>query len=95
MQIHEHDLVDSCNFSIIDPLPFGTHSFAACEIVHHPLIRADDGQKLSKSLQSAALRNIRESGEKPTVIYRKVAEFFGYEASSIHGLNDLVERVSG
>lgn len=74
---------------------FGVESFAACEIVHHSLIMATDGQKLSKSLQSAALKNIRESGEKPTMIYQKVAEFLGYEASSIHTLNDLKELVSG
>lgn len=37
-------------------------AFRDIEIIHHPLILGQDGQKLSKSVQSTALRTLREGG---------------------------------
>jgi glutamyl-Q tRNA(Asp) synthetase len=37
---------------------------------HHPLIRDESGQKLSKSIASTGLRSLREAGETPSGIRR-------------------------
>lgn len=39
---------------------------------HHPLIKDDTGQKLSKSIASTGLRALRESGETPSGIRRRL-----------------------
>jgi glutamyl-Q tRNA(Asp) synthetase len=39
---------------------------------HHPLIKDEAGQKLSKSITSTGLRALREAGETPSGIRRLV-----------------------
>ncbi|UVC12113.1 hypothetical protein IHQ71_27325 [Rhizobium sp. TH2] len=39
---------------------------------HHPLIKDESGQKLSKSIASTGLRTLREAGETPSGIRRRL-----------------------
>lgn len=49
--------------------------FQQIEIIHHPLITDDDGQKLSKSQGSTDLRSMRERGEGPQRIIERVERY--------------------
>ncbi|TGE13977.1 glutamate--tRNA ligase family protein [Hymenobacter elongatus] len=50
-----------------------TDSFARIRLVHHPLLAAADGQKLSKSQQQPLDRGILAEAASPQVVYAAVA----------------------
>lgn len=62
----------------------GEISFREVDFYHHPLFMGRDGQKLSKSAGATSLKDMRESGVKPQVIFQKVAELLGEKAIITH-----------
>ena len=59
---------------------FGNSTF-----IHHPLIKANDGAKLSKSAGSNALETMRQQGVKPEMVYSMIATQLGMNSL----VNDL------
>jgi glutamyl-tRNA synthetase len=66
--------------------------FICAQIVHHPLITALDGSKLSKSRDDSPLRALRASGHKPSSINREFLRWQGRDGSDIETLQQLRER---
>lgn len=63
--VRGEDLLPStaCQLYLAERL--GLEAFSRIRFVHHPLLRAPDGAKLSKSAGAASLKAMRERGEGP------------------------------
>lgn len=57
---------------------------------HHPLVRGDNGEKLSKSKGAGSLKHWREAGHSPAKIYGWAAEYLGLPLDASHALSDLL-----
>ncbi|OGQ88377.1 MAG: hypothetical protein A2512_05560 [Deltaproteobacteria bacterium RIFOXYD12_FULL_56_24] len=68
----------------------GANSFAETVFFHHPLVRGEDGRKLSKSDGALSLTALRERGASPMVVYRAVVRQVGIEPDGIVTLEDLL-----
>lgn len=73
----------------------GAKSFLKTDFFHHPLIRDNAGEKLSKSKGAASVHMMRAAGKKPQDIYRAVAGFCGLPDECAHTLSDLLSAFSG
>ena len=70
----------------------GDNFFAAGVFRHHPLVRGEDGRKLSKSDGALSLAALRERGCSRTEVYRAVARQVGIDPAGIDTLDDLFLR---
>jgi glutamyl-tRNA synthetase len=70
----------------------GDHSFAETLFHHHPLVRGEDGRKLSKSDGALSLAALRAGGASPAMVYRTVARQAGIDPAGIVSLDDLFLR---
>lgn len=70
----------------------GDNLFAETSFHHHPLIRCEDGRKLSKSDNALSLVALRESGFSPAQVYQAVAQQIGLEQGGIVTLEELLRR---
>lgn len=70
----------------------GDNLFAETRFLHHPLLRGEDGRKLSKSDDALSLAALREAGFGPAQVYRVVAEQAGLQPAGIVTLEDLLRR---
>ena len=52
-------------------------SFCQAMLLHHPLVRAPDGEKLSKSAGAASLFQMRAATQKPTALYERFSGLLG------------------
>lgn len=68
----------------------GKSEFSNSTFIHHSLITAKDGAKLSKSAGSEALKIIRNQGVKSGAVYGMIAEQLGIE-SLIYDLNSFAK----
>ncbi len=53
--------------------------FASSIFIHHPLMKALDGRKLSKSDGSEALKTMRHNGAQPELIFERIAGSLGID----------------
>ena len=74
--------------------PLGISSFLAAQFAHHPIVKDEQGQKLSKSAGATSLRAMRKAHTNPTVIYRWLAKAWGLP-TSISTLEELRETLKG
>ncbi|MDG4474962.1 glutamate--tRNA ligase family protein [Thiovibrio frasassiensis] len=70
----------------------GDNLFAATRFLHHPLIRGEDGRKLSKSDDALSLAALRETGVSSAQVYRVVARQAGLDPADIVTLEDLLRK---
>ena len=70
----------------------GDDMFSETAFHHHPLIRGEDGRKLSKSDGALSLAVLRGRGSSPTVVYQTVAWQAGMDGAGADSLDDLRRR---
>lgn len=70
----------------------GGNLFAETDFLHHPLVRGEDGRKLSKSDGALSLAALREGGASPMGVFRVAARQVGIEPDEIVTLEDLLLR---
>lgn len=68
----------------------GKAEFARVRFLHHPLLPAADGRKLSKSDDALSLAALRLAGEAPLLAFRAVAMQLGLEPVGVTCLADLL-----
>ena len=73
----------------------GADAFANAAFHHHPLLTDETGSKLSKSAGAASLKAVREAGQSPAGIFRRVARYLGLPAESIETAQDLLRTATG
>jgi glutamyl/glutaminyl-tRNA synthetase len=66
------------------------NAFSKTPFLHHPLLLDEQGQKLSKSAGSTALKSLREAGGTPLPIYAQVADYLQLPADAAASLPALV-----
>jgi glutamyl-tRNA synthetase len=71
------------------------HEFAGSRFIHHPLLPAPDGRKLSKSDDALSLAALRERGASPLLAYRAVARQLGINPQEIGTLAELLAALPG
>ena len=71
---------------ILEKSAFGSSTF-----IHHPLIMAFDGGKLSKSEGADALKSMRQEGIAPDAVYSMIAERLGIR-SVVYNLNSFAKE---
>lgn len=69
--------------------------FAETVFLHHPLVRGEDGRKLSKSDGALSLSVLRERGSSPDMVYRAVARQVGVDPAGVASLDDLLRGFGG
>lgn len=57
----------------------GAAAFGEVRFVHHPLLRASDGEKLSKSAGATSIQYLRKQGYSPADIFLLIARLSGLE----------------
>ena len=70
----------------------GENLFAETTFLHHPLVRGEDGRKLSKSDGALSLAALRARGCSRTLVYEAVARQVGIDSVGIATLDDLLFR---
>jgi len=66
--------------------------FSETTFYHHPLLKNELGQKLSKSSGSTSIKFWRENGAKPEKFYSLLSDFLGWEEPAT-SLKEMLERV--
>lgn len=66
--------------------------FSDCRFFHHSLLRDDNGEKMSKSAGSNALRTWREEGRPPSFLYQLAAPLLGLQLGISDG-QELVQAI--
>lgn len=67
----------------------GQEAFGRITFLHHDLITADQGKKLSKSDQALSLRALRQHGVPSRRVYQAAASLLGLPAANISTLADF------
>lgn len=65
-------------------------TFQQAQFLHHPLLRNNKGEKLSKSKGASSILQMREAGKGPQEIYKTVALFAGISDEHTHNMGDLL-----
>jgi len=73
---------------------FGFSSFPNCRFVHHGLVRADNGEKLSKSRGAYALKDLRASGGSYKSALKTAARVLGVNPHGIFTAQDLIRALA-
>jgi len=73
----------------------GREEFSRARFIHHPLLPASDGRKLSKSDDALSLAALRRHGETPLLAYRAVARQLAINPAEITSIADLLAARSG
>lgn len=66
--------------------------FQQAAFFHHPLVRNQQGEKLSKSKGASSIAEMRRAGKGPALVYQSVAGFLGIPVNEAVGLSDLLHR---
>ena len=72
---------------------FGFSSFPGCRFVHHGLVLADNGEKLSKSRGAYALKDLRASGGSFTGALTTAARVLSVNPNGIFTAQDLTQAL--
>ena len=68
----------------------GSRQFLSCQFLHHGLILGEEGEKLSKSRGSYALKDMREEGIASDVCVKAAAPFLGLLKNEVNKAEDLI-----
>jgi len=90
--VRGHDLLASTAAQLFLAGLQGANHFAETVFHHHPLVRGEDGKKLSKSDGALSLAALREGGASPALVYQAVARQAGMEPEGIGSLAELLLR---
>lgn len=66
--------------------------FLTIKFLHHPLLHAPSGEKLSKSAGSASLRSLREAGLGPETVFQTAGEWLGLSGNTFVELQESLAR---
>lgn len=69
----------------------GGAAFQQAKFLHHPLLKDEKGEKLSKSTGSTSLKSLREAGGTPLAVYALVAEYLDLPADAAASLPELLQ----
>ncbi|WP_448518481.1 glutamate--tRNA ligase family protein [Rhodoflexus sp.] len=72
----------------------GKNHFATIAFHHHPLLRAADGTKLSKSVSSPPIREMALAGGKPADIYRQFSAILCPNKPPANSARELLQQVA-
>ncbi|MBI1221750.1 MAG: tRNA glutamyl-Q synthetase [Bacteroidetes bacterium] len=89
--IRGQDLLSSSLFQLHLSHYFPENNFREIHFIHHPLLNDAEGNKLSKSKGSTALKNLREKGENPGELIQRFCRWMnlGETANTLPGLLQL------
>ncbi|HIJ91150.1 MAG: glutamate--tRNA ligase family protein [Desulfobulbaceae bacterium] len=90
--VRGQDLLASTAAQLFLARVHGDNLFAETHFLHHPLVRGEDGRKLSKSDGALSLAVLREKGATRAEVYQAVAYRIGIESAGIETLEDLFLR---
>ncbi len=86
------DLLPSTAAQLYLSALFGGERFGECTFIHHGLILGPCGEKLSKSLGSYALKEMRASGQTPLSIWKRAAQYLGIDPHEVTSPQDLIRN---
>ncbi len=75
--VRGEDLLPSSWYQLALSHLLDVESFQQTTFWHHPLLKGDDGIKLSKSKGAGSLKSWRENGESPQKLIQLAAQFMG------------------
>ena len=86
--VRGEDLLPSTALQLYMAELLNEEGFLQSSFHHHPLIKDEEGNKLSKSAGSASIKYHREKGETPESFYRMLSRYLGLkeEAVSARGI---------
>ncbi|MFA7382730.1 MAG: glutamate--tRNA ligase family protein [Desulfurivibrionaceae bacterium] len=90
--VRGQDLVASTAAQLFLAGLLGANHFAETVFHHHPLLRGENGRKLSKSDGALSLAALRARGSSPEVVYQEVARQAGLKPDGIDSLEALLCR---
>lgn len=93
--VRGEDLRASTGAQLYLAAQLGWPEFVRTRFVHHPLLAAPDGRKLSKSDDALSLAALRERGATPLLAYRAVARQLGINPAEIATLAELLAALPG
>ena len=67
--------------------------FVSATFLHHPLLLDEKGEKLSKSTGSTSLKNLREAGGSPLLVYAQVASYLNLPADAAASLQAMLQAI--
>jgi len=77
--VRGHDLWESTMAQRFLANVLGYERFGEVSFVHHTLLKADGGEKLSKSAGATSVRYLRNKGYSSATIYRSIGEMAGLQ----------------
>lgn len=87
------DLLESTAAQLYLAQCLGEQAFFQTAFLHHPLVKDEQGEKLSKSKGAGALKTWRENGLTPEQLVRQAAGWLGLDPKGIETANDLLKRL--
>ncbi|WP_262248692.1 glutamate--tRNA ligase family protein [Parapedobacter soli] len=91
--VRGQDLHDSTAAQLFLAQTLGHRRFGDATVVHHKLLQAANGEKLSKSAGATAIRSLRSAGSSKSAIYREIGKMAGLP-TPISGWEDLIPLIS-
>jgi glutamyl-tRNA synthetase len=86
------DLLPSTAAQLFLAAQLPPNSFTKAVFYHHPLLKDEGGQKLSKSAGAASLLALRGQLPDPAPVYRALANALGLSADGVAGPHDMLRR---
>lgn len=87
------DLLESTAAQLYLAHCLGEQAFFQTAFLHHPLVKDEQGEKLSKSKGAGALKTWRENGLTPERLVQQAAGWLGVGDSGIETANDLLQVI--
>jgi len=69
--------------------------FLKIKVLHHPLLLGVSGEKLSKSAGATALKTLREAGESPRIVYKRLGEWLDVPGETASALQESLRTLVG
>jgi glutamyl/glutaminyl-tRNA synthetase len=85
------DLIDSTAAQLYLASELGDDSFKKTTFLHHPLLKNENGEKLSKSKGDTSVYAMRKKGLKPSDIWRELAAQAGIASANISCANEFAD----
>jgi len=92
--VRGEDLLSSTAAQIFMANALGENPFSGIHFVHHPLIRNENGEKLSKSAGHSSIKIMREQGISRAEIFQKVTDYLKLPQEQYTTLHQLLETFS-
>lgn len=90
--VRGQDLVNSTAAQLFLAGKLGYQWFRETTVVHHTLLMADEGEKLSKSAGATSIHYLRNEGYSKTAIYQAIGQMAGLQ-QSISSWEDLAPLI--